>query len=522
MTVDTSGQALELWVLGGDDPDVGRRFYLHPGANTVGTDDEADVRLSSMPESGGYRLLVADDLDTVVLTAGLNPLDHCRLPHVGDSADLRLGRTRVRVLRIEHSEAALAERAETSEDVASVAALARSDFGQASQRATAIQDAHARSIVETLLAQVLVDRGEKTRARERIDEMVADLVPRIPDLYLKARTFSALLTADSALRVLAEDRRRRLAQTLDVTLATWTEEQSRTRSSGLICGHCGTANSPQASFCKLCDEYLDWTSTRAPDVAEAPRSLKPEWIAPGQPRRLDDDDVVESIDHPPWPSAPTAPSAGSVPPSPSRPLPGSVPRQPERGRRPTRAGLSRRQALKLGLPRAADPTLRDISLGAVVFNPPAAMRQGTWQRVEVAIARSPELVTELKSALRGRGHPEVESIRTSPLMNVELVGEAFDVRAHSPAQQLVDPSTMWEYDIRARRHGQQRLMLRIAMHLPGPVAAAVAVPVLERVIRVKVDVPYSVRSFTASNWQWLIGTAIALGGGLTAWLALLR
>jgi hypothetical protein len=124
----------------------------------------------------------------------------------------------------------------------------------------------------------------------------------------------------------------------------------------------------------------------------------------------------------------------------------------------------------------------------------------------------------------GSGHPEVESIRTSPVMEVELVGESFDITSFSPARQLVDPDAKWQFDIRARRHGAQRLILRIAMHVAGPDAASVmvAVPVLERVIEVEVDVPYSLRRFTSANWQWLAATILGLGGAVSAWLALLR
>jgi hypothetical protein len=174
-------------------------------------------------------------------------------------------------------------------------------------------------------------------------------------------------------------------------------------------------------------------------------------------------------------------------------------------------------------PRASSPP-PDISHGAVVFNPPSAMKQGEWQRVEVAVSRSPELVGALTAALRGTGHPEVESISTSSVMEVQLVGEAFEVTALSPAQQLVEPSTVWEYDVRATRHGRQRLILRIAMYVPGPLGAPalVAVPVLERLIQVRVALPYSMRRFTAANWQWIIATALGLGGAISAWLALLH
>jgi hypothetical protein len=46
--------------------------------------------------------------------------------------------------------------------------------------------------------------------------------------------------------------------------------------------------------------------------------------------------------------------------------------------------------------------------------------------------------------------------------------------------------------------------------------------VLERDIRIHVDVVYGTRRFVTGNWQWLVGTAVGLGGGIAAWIALVH
>ncbi len=56
----------------------------------------------------------------------------------------------------------------------------------------------------------------------------------------------------------------------------------------------------------------------------------------------------------------------------------------------------------------------------------------------------------------------------------------------------------------------------------GADSGQIAVPVLERDIKIRVNVSYGARRFVASNWQWLIGTAITLGGGLAAWVAFIH
>src|SRR5262249_36781583 len=51
--------------------------------------------------------------------------------------------------------------------------------------------------------------------------------------------------------------------------------------------------------------------------------------------------------------------------------------------------------------------------GLLAFNPPAEMIQGRKERVEVGVARSPELREALATGLRGRGELQLETIATS-------------------------------------------------------------------------------------------------------------
>jgi hypothetical protein len=83
----------------------------------------------------------------------------------------------------------------------------------------------------------------------------------------------------------------------------------------------------------------------------------------------------------------------------------------------------------------------------------------------------------------------------------------------------------WEFDVQPTRAGTQTLIVvasvRMAVsRLEKLGGARRSLPVLEWPIRIRVDVPYSTRRFAASNWQWLIATAVGLGGGIAAWIAL--
>jgi hypothetical protein len=152
------------------------------------------------------------------------------------------------------------------------------------------------------------------------------------------------------------------------------------------------------------------------------------------------------------------------------------------------------------------------------------MIQGKTERVEVGIARSLELRKALAAGLRGRGEPQVEEINTSLFMGVELLGASFEVTSFSPLEQLVAPIARWEFDVRPYRAGHQTLTLCVSMRIDSPIAPSgrIAVPVLERQIRIRVDVVFGARRFLAKNWQWLIATMLALGGALAAWVTLFR
>jgi hypothetical protein len=162
--------------------------------------------------------------------------------------------------------------------------------------------------------------------------------------------------------------------------------------------------------------------------------------------------------------------------------------------------------------------------GLLAFNPPSEMQQGRAERVEVGIARSPELRDALTAGFRGRGLPEVLQVDAAPVMGVELRGSSFQIDALSPVEQLVVPLARWEFDVTALRSGSQTLTLCVSIRIDSPFAPGgkIAVPVLERDIMIRVDVVYGTRRFVAANWQWLVGTAVGLGGGIAAWVALVH
>ena len=109
-------------------------------------------------------------------------------------------------------------------------------------------------------------------------------------------------------------------------------------------------------------------------------------------------------------------------------------------------------------------------------------------------------------------------------MGVELSGDSFEVVSFSPIEQLVAPVARWEFDVMPFRAGHQKLTLCVSLRIDSRAISGgrIAVPVLEREIRIRVDIGFSTSRFLAKNWQWLIATILALGGAIAAWVTLFR
>lgn len=168
-----------------------------------------------------------------------------------------------------------------------------------------------------------------------------------------------------------------------------------------------------------------------------------------------------------------------------------------------------------------------VRRGLLLFNPPAEMRQGQAERVEVGIARSVALREALLDGLRGRGEAQFKEIDTAHFMSVELKGDAFAITPYSMTEQIVAETARWEFAVVPTRSGTQTLIVvasvRMAVsRLEKLGGARRSLPVLEWPVRIRVDVPYNTRRFVASNWQWLIATVAGLGGAIAAWITLIH
>jgi tetratricopeptide (TPR) repeat protein len=216
-----------------------------------------------------------------------------------------------------------------------------------------------------------------------------------------------------------------------------------------------------------------------------------------------------------------------------------TPGRPRRGRRPRRDPATLSKEAALGAEQAAgsvqtllphqsaayDDLVRKafaelVQPGRLLFNPPDRMQLGDTERVEVRLTRTLTLDAELLKDLRGHGEPQLEEIPASPLMAVTLKGDGFRITPYGDEEQSVTPDeiTTWEFDIRALKRGQQRLVISVSLRIPvpGQPLERKSIPVREAIIDVQVGAPAFIVYFVSANWQWFVGTVIALAAVLVA------
>ncbi len=320
-----------------------------------------------------------------------------------------------------------------------------------------------------------------------------------------------------------------------------------------VCATCGARNSRESVFCDTCGSYLEWLpgadqSSPTGDSASTPSSAQPvEATSPLGQKPLGDT-AHDTRDC--WTCGEANEASrrfcsrcgatltmvhGATAPAPSDRLRWSSRGRDSGHRRETTARPHRRSTEsqpQLVLPpstqAAVDAALDEVVTdGRLLISAAEDMRQGTVERVEVAIARHKELDSELRQVVTVATAAPIEDVETSPFMTVELKGSAFDITPLDPkggGEQLLRPTALWQFDVIPQRSGSQQLKVCVAMRIPiqGRPDERVSVPVVERSVRVRVNAGYNTRRFIRAHWQWCLVTIAGLGGAIGAWLKLFQ
>lgn len=151
-----------------------------------------------------------------------------------------------------------------------------------------------------------------------------------------------------------------------------------------------------------------------------------------------------------------------------------------------------------------------LPIGTIVFNPPETMKVGNADRIEARISRDSN--ADLITSLKGRGVPRTEELKISELMKVRLSGDHFQIASLNEDDQIVDPSnfTEWAWNVTPKKRGKQVLHLHVTLRIRLPFGEEKKDhPVLDREIVVSVNPVYSMKSFVATYWKWIV-TALLL------------
>ena len=168
---------------------------------------------------------------------------------------------------------------------------------------------------------------------------------------------------------------------------------------------------------------------------------------------------------------------------------------------------------------------QDLPEGRMVFNPPAEMRQGVEERIELRVQRLSPGVSEqaaqatLEAGLQGSGAPQTESLKVATVMKARLTGEGFNISPLSEEAQFVsnDTFTQWAWDVTAVKAGRRKLNLQITIQVNVDTLGKVARewPVKTKTVVVRVNPLYSIGNFVGAYWQWLATTLLI---PISAWL----
>ncbi len=127
--------------------------------------------------------------------------------------------------------------------------------------------------------------------------------------------------------------------------------------------------------------------------------------------------------------------------------------------------------------------------GEILINIPNEMTLSANEKVEIRIAKR---IKNLKKGLRGKGIPEIETIKISPIMKIRLIGYNFDIKALSDEVQPITnfDFTQWEWEIIPREVGNQSLEVSVSLIIKIPQINETLTkdyPVYEKRIKVKVS-----------------------------------
>lgn len=168
-----------------------------------------------------------------------------------------------------------------------------------------------------------------------------------------------------------------------------------------------------------------------------------------------------------------------------------------------------RESLDSSWRHILEEELDQLTLGKILFNSPDPMELGTSERIELRISQN--INEDLTKALKGRGIPNIETIKVGSLMKARLTGSAFQIQSLNEEEQVLTKRdyTEWAWNVIPDKSGKQVLYLHVTVRIRLPYGEEKKdCPVMEREILVRVNPVYSIIKFLTKYWMWIITALI--------------
>lgn len=159
-----------------------------------------------------------------------------------------------------------------------------------------------------------------------------------------------------------------------------------------------------------------------------------------------------------------------------------------------------------------DSALKELSIGKMLFVTLTEMKVGVKEPVLVRLTQN--LTEDLTKGLKERGQRQFDEIKVGSFMKAKLTGDNFDIESLSSEEQVVGEVgvTEWVWHVTPSKSGTKWLHLTVTVRIliPDHDEQKKDSVVLDKKIRVKVNPPYTIKTFIGSYWQWIVGTIIAI------------
>jgi hypothetical protein len=151
----------------------------------------------------------------------------------------------------------------------------------------------------------------------------------------------------------------------------------------------------------------------------------------------------------------------------------------------------------------------EISRGFLKTDIPKEMPVRKWSKVQVALAKQKELLENISS----EDVDNVSEVETSKFMQMQLQGNAFDVKCIGSEEQEMrgEQANVWMWEVRPKRPGSLGLNLVILIRMYYGERKEVIQSIIPYKIKVSKTKFYNLQVFWVNHWQWILSFLFGSG-----------